>query len=91
MKKKQGWQLLEGSKYKILSIGARESVLETVGTFRGFASLGLDEVGLCIEQTRKKKRVIRIIPLHVVLAIDVLSENRAPEREEESEETHYYG
>ncbi|HEC82022.1 MAG TPA: hypothetical protein ENI42_06325 [Thermoplasmatales archaeon] len=91
MKKKKGWQLTEGSKYKIYSLGARDATMETIGVFKGFASLGLDEIGLCIEMEKRKKEITRIIPLHAILAIDVISENKAKEEEEEEEETHYYG
>jgi len=84
---KKGWQLTEGSVYRILSIGARDSILETEGVFRGFATLGLDEVGLCIEQTKKRKKTVRIIPLHVILAIDVVSEKKKkPDKHDEHKE-----
>ncbi|HHH79540.1 MAG TPA: hypothetical protein ENL13_01400 [Thermoplasmatales archaeon] len=92
MKKKQkSWRLTEGSKYKIYSLGAKDTLLETVGIFKGFASLGLDEIGLCMEREKRKKGALRIIPLHSILAIDVLSENKVKEEEEEQEDTHYYG
>lgn len=83
--RKKGWKLTEGSRYRITSIGAKDSVIETEGIFRGFATLGMDEVGLCIEQDKGKRKMIRIIPLQVVLAIDVLSEREEKEGEKEEE------
>ncbi|HHF59262.1 MAG TPA: hypothetical protein ENL44_03585 [Thermoplasmatales archaeon] len=85
MAKKKGWKLTEGSKYRIISIGAKDSVIETEGIFRGFATLGMDEVGLCIERNKGKKKMIRIIPLQVILAIDVLSEKEEKQKETEEE------
>jgi len=84
--KKKGWKLTEGSRYRIISMGAKDSVIETEGIFRGFATLGMDEVGLCIEHGKGKKKMTRIIPLQVILAIDVLSEKEEKHKgvEEES-------
>ena len=63
---KKGWKLTEGSRYRIISIGAKDSVMETEGVFKGFATLSLDEVGLCIELTKNKKKFLRIIPLQAI-------------------------
>lgn len=85
MEKRKGWRPTEGSVYRIISIGAKDSVIETEGVFKGFATLGLDEVGLCIEQNKGKKKMLRIIPLQVILAIDVISEKKEKKRREEEE------
>ncbi len=85
MEKKKGWRLTEGSRYRIISIGAKDSVIETEGVFKGFATLGLDEVGLCIEQNKGKKKTLRIIPLQVILAIDVISEKKEKKKKDDEE------
>lgn len=90
MEKKKGWELTEGSRYRIISIGAKDSAMETEGIFRGFANLGLDDVGICIEQSKGKKRMLRIIPLQVILAIDVISEKREEKKEREEDLPGFY-
>lgn len=85
MEKKKGWRLTEGSKYRIISIGGKDSVMKTEGIFKGFTTLGMDEVGLCMEQKRGKKKALRIIPLQAVLAIDVISEKEEEESKEGEE------
>ena len=64
--------LTEGSKYLIQSIGKRNETLVTEGTFLGYTRIGSDEA-LCIEMEGKKGR-LRILPVHMVLAMDVISE-----------------
>ena len=49
MDKKEDWKLIEGSRYKIISIGGRDSSLETEGIFKGYATIGIEEAGLVIE------------------------------------------
>ena len=91
MKNKRGIQLIEGSKYRVLSVGAKDTLMETEGVFRGYATLGIDEVGICIERQRGRKKNIRIIPLHAILAIDVLAEAKKNLEAESKETEHYYG
>ena len=74
MTKKEEMKLTEGSRYKVISIGGKDAPLETEGVFTGFASIGIDEIGLIMElsdfhgEMQGKKR---IIPLHAVLALDI--------------------
>ena len=91
MKAKQGMQLVEGSKYRIFSVGAKESIMETEGIFKGYVTLGVDEVGLCIEYQKGRKKNLRIIPLPVILAIDVISEIQKNAEKNEEDGIHYYG
>jgi len=88
MDKKEQLQLTEGSRYHIVSISGREQALETEGVFKGFASIGIDEAGIILEQT---SGTLRIIPLHAILAIDILDEKKHEADEDEKETTHYYG
>lgn len=95
MNKKEDWKLIEGSRYKIISIGGRDSTLETEGLFRGYATIAIEEAGLVIqmstgEPTQVEK--LRIVPLHAILAIDVLDVKQHEGKSEEKEPSgHYYG
>jgi len=95
MDRKEDWKLIEGSRYKIISIGGRDSSLETEGMFRGYATIGIEEAGLVIELSTEHKdsgEKLRIIPLHAILAIDVLDVKHHKGRDEDKEPSgHYYG
>lgn len=95
MDKKEDWKLIEGSRYKIISIGGRDSSLETEGVFRGYATIGIEEAGLVIDlctEPEKSGEKLRIVPLHAILAIDVLDVKRHEHRDEDREPSgHYYG
>jgi len=94
MDKKTQLKLTEGSRYRIISIGGRENPLETEGIFMGFSNLGIDEIGLIMdigEDEDKNKANTRLIPLHAILAIDILDEKEHEKKEENPETNHYYG
>jgi len=94
MDKKTQLKLTEGSRYRIISIGGRENPLETEGIFTGFSTLGIDEIGLVIDLSEtegKKKGKTRIVPLHAILAIDILDEKEHEKKEETQDANHYYG
>ena len=91
--KKEEMKLTEGSRYNVISIGGRDSALETEGVFKGFASIGIDEGGLILELDESRgemKGKLRIIPLHAILAIDIL-DAKEDEKEDEKGPSHYYG
>ena len=44
MSKKPEMELTDGSEYNIISIGGRDSALETKGIFKGFMTIGIDDV-----------------------------------------------
>jgi hypothetical protein len=94
MDKKLEIELTEGSEYKITSLGGRDKVLETEGIFKGFMSIGVDEVGLLMELSKKHEKMagkIRIVPLHVILAIDVLEAKPNLKKDSDKETSHYVG
>lgn len=95
MDKKEDWKLIEGSRYKIISIGGRDSSLETEGIFRGYATIAIEEAGLVIQispEDHEHTEKLRIIPLHAILAIDVLDIKQQEGRAEDKEPSgHYYG
>jgi hypothetical protein len=87
-------ELTEGSVYKITSLGARDTVLETEGMFKGFISIGVDESGLLIELSASHGDMvgkIRIIPLHVILLIDILESKENEKKDDEKGMSHYVG
>ena len=92
MNQKEQAKLTEGSTYRIISIGGRDTALETEGVFRGFASMGIDEAGVLIELNEKHgdmKGKLRIVPLHSILAIDVL-DAKPDEDADDGKETHQF-
>ena len=85
MKENELKQLIVGSKYHIFSLGSRDNPLETVGKFIGFSILGSSEA-ICIELDKSHKKLggkTRMIPSHMVLALDVLSEAKDKEKPDE--------
>ncbi len=91
--KKENLKLTEGSRYKIISIGSRENPLETDGVFKGFANLGIDEGALIMELTEthgEMNGIKRLVPLHAILAIDIL-DAKEHSKKEDKETHHYYG
>ena len=93
MDKKEEFKLTEGSCYRIISIGGKDMSLETEGFFKGFATIGIDEIGLIIIMSdfhRDMKGKTRIVPLHAILAIDVLDEKEDIKNEDNKIDNHYY-
>ena len=95
MEKKEDWKLTEGSRYKIISIGGRDSSLETEGVFKGYATIGIEEAGLLIEMGEphgENQGKLRIVPLHAILAVDILDVKEHETISEDKEpSSHYYG
>ena len=94
MKNVNNMELTEESKYKILSLGGRDKTLETKGTFKGFMSIGIDENAIMIELNNDHGELsgkTRIIPLHVILAIDVLEMKENEKEDDDKGVSHYVG
>jgi hypothetical protein len=94
MNTKPVMEITVGSEYKILSLGGRDNILETRGIFKGFISIGVDEIGLVIKLGKSHKSMegkLRIVPLHVILAIDVLAAKQNDKQDSEKEMPHYVG
>ena len=94
MNNKNKMELTEDSVYKVTSLGARDAVLETEGTFKGFISIGVDETGLLMELSESHGDMagkIRIVPLHVILLIDILESKENQKKDEEKGMSHYVG
>jgi hypothetical protein len=94
MKEKINMELTNGSKYKIFSLGGKENILESEGYFEGYINIGVDEIGLLIKLCEKHGDMInkiRIIPLHVILAIDILDAKPNNKYDSEKDMPHYVG
>ena len=94
MNKEDKMEITVGSVYKITSLGARENVIETEGTFKGFISIGVDEAGLLMELSSIHGEMAgraRIVPLHVILLIDILDAKESEKKEDDKGMPHYVG
>ena len=94
MEEKINLELTTGSKYKIFSLGGKDNILESEGYFEGYINIGVDEIGLLLKLSEKHGEMInkiRIIPLHVILAIDVLEAKPNKNNNDEREMSHYVG
>jgi hypothetical protein len=93
MSKKEELKLVEESHYKITSIGARDTALETEGIFKGYANIGIEEAGLLMELGEThgaEKGKLRIVPLHAILSIDIYDHKDFLKEEEKKDTNHYY-
>jgi hypothetical protein len=94
MKGNAKFQLTLDSKYRIRSLESREKPLVSQGTFKGFTAFGHQDA-ICLELDESHegdKGKLRVIPMHMVVAIDVLSaaEGLKPVESEE-EASRYFG
>jgi len=94
MNKEPEMKLTKGSKYRIFSLGSRDHMLESQGVFEGYVSIGIDEVGMILtlnnengDMSEKK----RIVPLHGILAIDILDAKPHDIKDDDQEMPHYVG
>ena len=94
MIKDKKMELTEGSEYKITSLGGKDTTLKTEGVFKGFISMGVDETGLLMELSANHGDMagkIRIVPLHVILLIDILTAKENEKKEDDKGLAHYVG
>jgi len=81
----QSVTLTKGSRYKIESMETREKPLITNGTFKGYATIGPDDAIVMELDTSHEEMAgrIRLIPCHMIIAIDVIQaveEEKKPEK-----------
>lgn len=74
--KKKDFVLTKGSKYRVKSIESRDKPLKSHGTFEGYTVIGHDEsIVLTLDEShREQAGRKRIIPTHMIVAIDVVEE-----------------
>ncbi|MBW3583566.1 MAG: hypothetical protein KY455_10755 [Euryarchaeota archaeon] len=84
---------MSGSTYRVRSVGTRDEPTETEGEFLGFSAIGSGAEGIVMKlgdghgDVAGKKRVI---PLHMLLHVDVIKENKKAEEADKEEAAHYY-
>jgi hypothetical protein len=94
MKKITEIELTPGSHYKVYSLGSREQHLTSEGVFEGYITVGVDEIGLLInlnEHNGEMSGKYRIVPIHAVLAIDILEAKPNDKEDDSNEISHYVG
>ncbi|MFH1013182.1 MAG: hypothetical protein V1769_01590 [Thermoplasmatota archaeon] len=94
MDDKPEMELTQGSTYRIFSLGARDRMIETLGFFEGYMTIGIEEVGLLMRMNEDGGDMagkIRIVPLHAVLAIDILQSKPNDTKKDDNEIPHYVG
>lgn len=66
--------LTRGSRYRVESMETRDRPKVTKGIFRGYASIGTDDaIVIELDESHQElKGKLRLIPLHVILAVDIL-------------------
>lgn len=82
-----------GSKYKIISTGAKDEPLISAGEFRGYAAFA-NETALVLRldaSDGQEEGRIRFLPYHAVLCIDVLEMASKEVKEKKEENQVYYG
>lgn len=90
MSDEEAFSMTRGSRYAITSLAARTQPLRTSGVFQGYTTVGTDDaVVMELDASHEEAEGrIRVIPLHVILAIDVL-EVAEEEKAEAQRETMY--
>lgn len=91
MKEQPEMKLTTGSKYKIYSLGNRDHMLESQGIFDGYIGIGLDEIGMIINIGTDDSTLTRIIPLHTILAIDIIDAKPHDKNDDDQEMPNYVG
>lgn len=92
-KKEETFALTVGSQYRIRSIESRNESLVTSGIFRGYATIA-QETGIALEMDESHGEdggKVRIIPLHAILSVDILSAKETDVKSEESSDAVYFG
>jgi hypothetical protein len=91
-KKLEAVSLTSGSRYIITSLGNKDRPMITRGTFRGYTVVGNVD-GVCVEldgSHRGLKGKIRVLPSHMILAIDIIDAARPKPVVAEETNQHYY-
>ena len=69
-------------------------MLISQGVFEGYVAIGLDEVGMILklhENSGDMSNKTRIVPLHTILAIDVIDAKPHDTKDDDHEIPHYVG
>ncbi|HIH01863.1 TPA: hypothetical protein HA259_07325 [Thermoplasmata archaeon] len=85
--------LTEGSQYRIKSLEARDKPMETIGVFKGYAAIAHDTaVVMELENPLGEgKAMLRLIPSHMIISIDVLKAEKEKKTKEQDGNSVYFG
>ncbi len=92
MKDNAQFQLTVGSKYRIRSLESRDNPLISQGVFMGYTAFGHDDA-ICMEldeSHKDDKGKLRVIPAHMVIALDVLTAAEDKDSKEKDDEASIY-
>ena len=92
-RKDEAIALTEGSQYRVKSLEARDKPMETIGIFKGYAAVAHDtaivmELEMPLEDG---KTMLRLIPSHMIISIDVLKAKKEKKAKEQDGEAAYFG
>ncbi len=82
-----------GSHYRVRSLGTHEAPVVTEGEFLGFTSFGMGGQGMRIrmgDTHEEDAGRVRVIPLHMVLHVDVLTQKAAPDKKKDESHPVFY-
>jgi hypothetical protein len=85
--------LTPGSLYKIKSLESRDKPMETVGIFKGYATVAHD-TAIVMELDKShgdEKGRLRLILSHMIISIDVLKAEKEKEEKESESTAVYFG
>jgi hypothetical protein len=85
MSKPEIMELKLGSKYQITSLGSKDTPMVSTGTFIGYSAMGNSDA-ICLELDKSHKKLsgkIRMIPSHMIMALDILKEPKEKEKPDE--------
>ncbi|MDI6887346.1 MAG: hypothetical protein QMC98_01730 [Candidatus Thermoplasmatota archaeon] len=81
-------KLIPGSKYIVTSLESRDKPLVTTGIFKNYMMLG-EADAICMELDSSHKELagkLRIIPVHMIIAIDIVKPAKEAKKKEEGVE-----
>ncbi|MGB2825932.1 MAG: hypothetical protein WBC49_04770 [Thermoplasmata archaeon] len=85
--------LTEGSQYRVKSLEARDKPMETIGVFKGYAAVAHD-TAIVMELEKPLgdgKAMLRLIPSHMIISIDILKAKEEEKDKEPGGEAAYFG
>ncbi len=85
--------LTEGSQYRVKSLEARDKPMETIGVFKGYAAIAHD-TAIVMELEKpigEGKAMLRLIPSHMIISIDVLKAEEEKKVKESEGDSVYFG
>ena len=89
----KGIVLTVGSQYRVKSLESKDKPLITHGKFLGYTPIGADD-GLCIEMDESHKELkglTRVIPSHMIIAIDIIKAVESEEKKKEAPTSTMFG